>query len=159
MRKILIGISGKECSARAVEFIGKQVRTGDDLEITFAHVLPNLPAIFWDEGHILSDAEKQERKKVVDTWLAKQRGMIEPVMRAAVERLAAAGVKAERMRTKFISDSTDVADSLLETARDEGMDVIVVNRCADTGSKAEPAGSVATKLLQKGSGVALCFVD
>jgi nucleotide-binding universal stress UspA family protein len=159
MRKILIGISGKECSRRAVDFIGKQVRTGDDLEVTFAHVLPNLPAVFWDEGHILSDAEKADRKKVVDTWIAKQRGMIEPIMRAAVDGLAKAGVKPDRMKTMFISDSTDVADSLLETARDGGMDVIVVSRCAGAGGKQSPAGSVATKLLQKGAGVALCFVD
>ncbi len=159
MRKILIGISGKECSKRAVDFIGTQVRTSDDLEITFAHVLPNLPAVFWDEGHILSDGEKADRKKVVDTWVAKQKGMIEPVMQSAVKSLTALGIKPEKMKTQFISDSTDIADSLLETARDGGYQAIVVSRCAGAGSRSAPAGSVATKLLQKGAGVALCFVD
>ncbi len=159
MRKILIGISGKECSKRAVDFIGTQVRTSEDLEITFAHVLPNLPAVFWDEGHILSDAEKADRKKVVDTWLATQKGMIEPILRGAADNLAKLGIKPEKMKTQFISDSTDVADSLIEVARDGGYQAIVVSRCAGASSRSAPAGAVATKLLQKGAGIALCFVD
>jgi hypothetical protein len=158
MRKILIGISGKECSQRAVEFVGKELRDGGDREVTLAHVLPNLPAIFWDEGHILSDAEKQERKRVVDTWIAKQRGKIEPLLKSAIDGLASAGIKPGKVTTKFISDSTDVADSLLETARDGGYEVIVVSRC-EAGGKQVPTGSVPVKLLQKAVGVSVCVVD
>jgi nucleotide-binding universal stress UspA family protein len=159
MRKILIGISGKECSKRTVDFVGKQMRDGKDLEVTLAHVLPNLPAIFWDEGHILSDSEKQDRKRVVDTWLAKQRGMIEPLMKSAADGLAAAGIKPEMMKTQFISDSTDVADSLIEVARDGGYQVIVVSRCAGAGGRQVPTGSVPVRLLQKAAGISVCVVD
>jgi len=29
--------------------------------------------MFWDEGHILSDDEKRDRQKVVDTWIVRQK--------------------------------------------------------------------------------------
>src|SRR3990172_2973787 len=105
---------------KAVEYTGRQFSEAADLQVTLVHVLPNLPAIFWDEGHILSEEEKRERKKVVDTWLAKHKQKIRPVMRSAAEFLANEGIKPAQVTTKFISDSTDVADSILEEARDGG---------------------------------------
>jgi nucleotide-binding universal stress UspA family protein len=159
MRKILIGISGKECSQSAVAFVAQQVRTGEDLEVTVAHVLPNLPAMFWDEGHILSAEEEQERRRVADTWMAKQQAKIEPLMQTALDSLASAGVPRGALKKQFISDSTDAADSLLEVARDGGQQLIVVSRCTGAEKGLSPAGGVPTKLLQKAAGVSVCIVD
>ena len=62
MRKILLAIDGSACSSRAVAYCGKQFAGVPDLSVALLHVLPNLPAQFWDDGHILSEQEKEARE-------------------------------------------------------------------------------------------------
>jgi nucleotide-binding universal stress UspA family protein len=159
MRKMLIGIHDKYCSMRAIEYVGKQFPGANDLELTVVHVLPNLPAIFWDEGHFLSEAEKQDRQKVIDSWLAKQKEKIDPILKSAVDGLVRKGFKPEQVKTKFISDSTDVADSLLEEAKDGGYQTIILGRCGIQEGKHLLVGSVTSKIIHKAAGVAICVVE
>ena len=63
MKKTLIALDGSASAMRAVEYAGSQFAGIGDLQIALVHVLPNLPAIFWDEGHILNDEEKKERQE------------------------------------------------------------------------------------------------
>ena len=159
MRKLLIGIHDKYCSMRAVEYLGKQYAGAKDLEMTLVHVLPNLPAMFWDEGHILSDEEKRERKKVVDTWIVRQKQAVEPMLKAAVNDLVRSGFSPDRIGMKFISDSLDVADSLLEEAREGGYQTIVIGRCGIREGKHLLMGSVTSKIIHKATAMAVTVVE
>ena len=159
MRKMLIGVHDKFCSMRAVDYVEKQFRGVDDLDVTLVHVLPNLPAMFWDEGHILSDAEKKDRQKVVDTWVTRQKDHMEPIMNSMAAGLVRAGVKASQIRTKFVLDSTDVADSLLEEAQEGGYQTILLGRCGIHEGKHLLVGSIPSKLIHKAAGLAICIVQ
>ena len=159
MRKLLIGIHDKYCSMRAVEYVGKQYAFAKDLEITLVHVLPNLPAMFWDEGHILSDDEKRDRQKVVDTWIVRQKQAVEPMLKAAVNDLVRCGFSPDRLGTKFISDSLDVADSILEEAREGGYQTIVIGRCGIREGKHLLVGSVTSKIIHKATAMAVTIVE
>jgi|MudIll2142460700_1097286.scaffolds.fasta_scaffold69430_3 nucleotide-binding universal stress UspA family protein len=159
MRKILIGVHDKYCSMRAVEYMGKQFSLSDGPEVLLVHVLPNLPAIFWDEGHILTEAEKQDRQKVVDTWVAKQRDMIEPILQSMVRHLVQSGLRQEQVKMKFISGSTDVADSLLDEAKAGGYQTILLGRCGIQEGKHLLVGSIPSKLIQNSAGLAVCIVQ
>ncbi len=157
MNKVLIALDDTPSSMKAVEYVAQQFGGAGDTQVGLVYVLPNLPAIFWDEGHILSDQEKQDRKKVVDKWLADRKAKMEPVFRNAVETLAGRGMKPQQIRTKSISDSTDVAESILEEARDGGYQTIVTGRC-DRSSK-HILGSVASKIVSQGRGMAVTIVE
>ena len=159
MRKFLIGVHDKYCSQRAVEYMGKQFSLKDDIEVMLAHVLPNLPALFWDEGHILTETEKQERRKVVDTWIAKQRDMIEPILQSMVRHLVGCGLRTEQVKMKFISGSVDVADSLLDEAKGGGYQTILLGRCGIREGKHLLVGSIPSKLIQNADGLAVCIVQ
>jgi len=159
MRKILIGVHDKYCSMRAVEFMGKQFSHGDDVEVLLVHVLPNLPALFWDEGHILTEAEKQERQNVVDTWIAKQRDMIEPILQSMMRHLVQSGLRQEQVKMKFISGSVDVADSLLDEAKEGGYQTLLLGRCGIREGKHLLVGSIPSKLIQNAAGLAVCIVQ
>ena len=159
MRKILIGVHDKYCSMRAVEYMGKQFSLSGELEVLLVHVLPNLPALFWDEGHILTEAEKQDRQKVVDTWVAKQREMIEPILHSMVRHLVQTGLRQEQVKMKFISGSTDVADSLLDEAKAGGYQTILLGRCGIQEGKHLLVGSIPSKLIQNSAGLAVCIVQ
>ena len=157
MKKMLIAMDDSTAAMRAVEYAGQQFGGNGDIEVGLVHVLPNLPAIFWDEGHILSEDEKKERKKVVDKWIADRKAKMEPVFRKAAEVLAKSGIKTAQVRTKSISDSTDVALSILEEAKDAGYQTIIVGRC-DRSSK-HLLGSVSGKIVNLGAGVAVTVVE
>jgi len=157
MKKMLIALDDSTAAMRAVEYAGQQFGGNGDIEVGLVHVLPNLPAIFWDEGHILSEEEKKDRKKVVDKWVADRKAKMEPVFRKASEVLAKSDIKAGQVRTKSISDSTDVALSILEEAKDAGYQTIIVGRC-DRSSK-HLLGSVSGKIVNLGAGVAVTVVE
>ncbi len=153
MKKMLIALDDTASAMRAVEYAGRQFAGIGDLEIALVHVLPNLPALFWDEGHILSDEEKKERKKVVEKWIASQKAKMEPVFRKASEILWKAGMTVHQ---KFISDSLDVSQSILEEAKDGAYQTLVVGRCNHPARHL--LGSVSGKIVSHGSGLAVAVV-
>ena len=157
MKKLLIAIDDSLNAMKAVEYVAGQLACVMDRQITLVHVLPNLPAIFWDEGHILSEDEKRDRQKVVDKWLAAQKAKMEPLFEKAVELLTSKGHVLAMGGTKFISDSTDVADSILEEARDGGYETIVLGRSHH--SPKNVLGTVASRIVNQGAGFAVTIVE
>ncbi len=156
---MLIGIDGSDCAKGAVEYVARQFAANRDLRISLLHVLPYPPAPFWDDGHILSEAEKALRNQVIEKWLANQRAKLEPLFKEAAEILISQGIKPEQIEKKSISDSTDIAESILEETRDGGYQTLVLGRCGLSASKRFLMGSVTTKIINHGAGIAICVVE
>jgi nucleotide-binding universal stress UspA family protein len=159
MKKMLIAIDDSPNTTKAVEYVAQQFAGSADLEVELVHVLPNLPAIFWDEGHILSDDEKRDRKKVVDKWIEDRKAKMEPAFKKAIDTLTRNGIQPRQITTKSLSDSTDVAESILEEAKDGGYRTIVVGRRNTASGKHPLIGSVSSKIVAQGSGVAVTIVE
>jgi len=159
MKKMLLSIDGSECSLRAVEYTGKQFSGMRDLQITLLHVLPYPPAPLWDDGHIPTKEEKEEREKAIERWLAGQRAKTEPLFDKAMAILTGSGISPAQLEKKVISDSTDVADSILEEARDGGYQTLVLGRRGLSPVKKVFMGSVTAKIINHGAGVAVCVVE
>jgi len=159
MKKVLIAIDDSISAMKAVEYAGQQFSGTGDLQIALVHVLPNLPAMFWDEGHFLSEQEKAERKKLLDKWLANWKAKMEPVFRKATEVLAGTGINMQQVQTKFISDTRDIAQSILEEARDGGYQTIIIGRCGVACGKHNLIGSVTSKIINQASEIAITVVE
>ena len=159
MNKMLIAIDGSHSAMRAVDYAGRQFSGNRDLRITLLHVLPYPPAPFWDDGHILSDEEKSARDQVIETWLTNQRAKLGPLFNEAVGILIGKGIDPGQIEKKSISDSTDVAESVLEEVRDGGYQTLVLGRRGLSASKRFLMGSVSTKVVNNGSGTAICIVE
>ncbi len=159
MRKLLIGVHDKNCSMRAVTWVMRQYLEVRDLEITLVHVIPDLPAMYWDDGHILSAAEEAERRKVIEAWVARQRDYIEPILEGAVQDLVQHGFPPQQVGTRIVFGSSDVADSLLDLAAESGCQTIVVGRCGIGDGKHFLVGSVVSKLIHKAVDKAICVVQ
>ncbi len=156
MRRLLIGIRDRNCSLRAVGWVLKQYPAADDLEVRLVHVFPDLPTMYWDDGHVLSDEEERDRRKVIDTWMARQRDHVGPILEGAAGELVRHGVPRERVTTKFVVGTSDVADSLLDEAAAGKFSTVVVGRCGIADGRHFVVGSVVSKLIQKAAGVAVC---
>ena len=160
MRKMLIGIHDKNCSGRAVTYVMKHHANSTNLDITFVHVFPNLPATFWDDGHLLNSKEKQDRKKVIDTWMSKERDYIEPIIQGAMNELVKKGFPRERVHMKFVVGSADIADSLLDEVKIGKFDTLTIGRCGIADGKHLVMGSIVSKLIHKArNGLAICIVQ
>lgn len=159
MRKILIAVDGSGYAAKALEYAGQQFSGMSDLRITLLHVLSYLAASLWDDGHILSKQERDERNKVADKWMDTQRQKAEPILRGAVAALVKRGIMETQIETKTISDSTDIADSIIEETRSGGYQMLVLGRCGLTAAKRFLMGSVTNKIIDRGAGTAVCVVE
>jgi nucleotide-binding universal stress UspA family protein len=159
MKKVLVAIDDSPAALKAVEYVAQSFAETKDLQVGLVYVLPNLPAIFWDEGHILSDEEKKERQKVVDKWIADRKAIMEPVFGKAVAMLTGKGVSSGQIQTKSISDSTDVAESILEEAKDFGYQTIVMGRRNVSQGKQFLIGTITSKIIARGTGVAVTIVE
>ncbi len=153
--KMLIALDDSPCSLGVVGYATRFAAV-PGLQVGLVHVLPNLPAMFWDEGHILSDEEKKERKKVVDKWIADRTTKMAPVFKEAQGILAKAGIKAEQVSSKSISDSTDISDSIVEEAKDNGYDTLLVGRCSRPSGLLP--GYVADRIVSRAKGMAVIVV-
>jgi len=159
MKKILIAIDGSECALKAVDYAGRQFSGVGDLLITLLHVLPYPPAPLWDDGHIPTKKEKEERDSAIDKWLKNQRSNAEGIFGKAVDILTRNGFGTHQIEKKTVSDSTDVASSILEETRDKGYQTLIVGRCGHSRAKQFVIGSVTMKIISHGAGVAICVVE
>jgi nucleotide-binding universal stress UspA family protein len=159
MNKLLIAIDGSECALKAADYVGKQFSGASDLQITLLHILPYPPAPLWDEGHIPSEEEKKEREKAIRKWLLNQNAKVEAVFGRAVGLLTEQGILPIHIEKKSISDSINVADSIIEEAERGGYETLVLGRCGRSASKKFFMGSVTTKILNRGIGAAICVVE
>ncbi len=159
MKKILIAIDGSEGALKAVDYVGHLFSGMNGLHVALLHVISYLPTSLWDDGHVLTKEERESRKKVVDTWMRNQQSRVEPIFRSATETLVKRGIQPEQIETKGISDSADVAESILEEARDGNYQTLVLGRRGLSPAKRIFMGSVTTKVLNHGAGVAICVVE
>ncbi len=159
MKKMLIAVDGSESSLRAVEYAATQFSGLSDITITLLHVLPYPPAPLWDDGHIPTREEKEERQRAIERWLAGQRSGTEPMFDKVINILTRHGIAIRQIEKKTISDSIDVADSILEETKDGGYQTLVLGRRGLSPVKKFLMGSVTAKIISHGAGVAVCVVD
>ncbi len=159
MRNVLLAFDGSECSLRAVDYVGMQFSGLSGLTVTLFHVLPNLPPRLWDDGHILSDAEREERCRVVEKWLTNQRLRVEPLFAKARGMLIARGFTNDQIETKTTSDVANTVDSILEEANGGGYSTLVIGRCGLSAKQRFFTGSTTTAIVNRGAGLAICIVE
>lgn len=159
MKKMLIAIDGSDNAMKAVEYIARQFSGRNDLALTILNVLPYPPAPLWDDGHIPTEEESTIRAKYIERWLKNEKAKVRPVFERAVQILTERDIKNENILTKSISDSIDVAGSILEEARDGGYDTLVLGRRGLSAAKHFLMGSVTSKIINHGAGIAICVVE
>ncbi len=160
MKKMLVCIDDSKGSWKAIEYVGTQFGGVKDLEITLFHVLLGLPPAFWDDGHFLTEEEKLARGAVVDKWMANQERILEPLFQKAVKTLTLHDIPLDRIKTKFTSESIDAVDQcILAEARSGDYRTLVIGRCGQHSTKHFLLGSVTSRILNSGAGMAICVVE
>jgi nucleotide-binding universal stress UspA family protein len=158
MNKMLIAMDGSGCSMKAVKYAGEHFSGISDLQITLLHILP-MPAIFWDEGHILGEKEKEDRKRFFDQWKNEQLLKFEPFLDEAVEVLVRTGIKREQISINDATDTIDIADRIIEETRNGGYQTLLIGHCRHDEATHFIRGSVTREIMHRGSGATLSIVE
>jgi len=160
MKKILVAIDGSEGALKAVDYVGRQFAGTADLQITLFNVSPGIPPELWDDGHILSEEEKTDRKRVLDKWLNNQKLQLESIFQPAVETLTKRGIEVKQIETKSASESIrNTPECILTEAKTGGYLTLVMGRCGLHRTAHALLGSTVSRIINDGAGVATCVVE
>ena len=159
MKKILVAIDGSEGALKAVDYVGRQFAGTADLQITLFHVSPGIPPELWDDGHILSEGEKADRKKVLDKWLSNQKIQLESIFQPAVETLNKRGIEAKQIETKSASETVkNTPECIMAEAKMGGYLTLIMGRCGLHRTRHALLGSTVNRILNVGPEIATCVV-
>jgi len=160
MKKILVAIDGSQGALRAVDYVGRQFAGTADLQITLFHVSPGIPPELWDDGHILSEEEKADRKRVLDKWLNNQKLQLKSIFQPAVEMLTKRGIEAKQIETKTASETVkNTPECILTEAKTGGYLTLVMGRCGLHRTAHALLGSIVSRIINRGAGTAVCVVE
>jgi nucleotide-binding universal stress UspA family protein len=157
--KLLIPLDGSEGAMRAVEYVASTFGQTPDVQVTLIHILPELPPSLWDDGHILSETEHQEREGLIAEWETSQEAQWQGILAQARNKLIRAGIAAQALNTQFQPQYGDVAEDILDEAEVLGCSTIVIGRRGLTGARRFFLGSVSNKVVNHASGIAVTVVD
>ena len=157
--KILIPLDDSEGAMAAVDYVARTFGRTPDVHITLLHILPGLPAAFWDDGHILNEEERENRQRQIKIWKDKQDKNWREVFKEAQKRLEAGGVSPKEIKTEFIPVEFNVADDILNFAETGRYGTIVVGRRGLTGAKKILLGSISSKIVHYAKNCAVTIVE
>ena len=158
MEKMLIPIDGSECAMKAVRYAAEHFAGLPGLRITLLHVLP-MPAVFWDEGHMLNEDEKKERRRFFEEWKKDQHKKFEPAFKNALEVLVKKGIGREQIEVKDASDTVDAADRILDEARSGGYGTLLLGHCKHDKASHFIRGSVTLEIVHRSAGATLSIIE
>ncbi len=155
--KLLIALDKSEGAWRAVEYVAKAFAQSPGVEVTLLHILSGLPPAFWDDGHILSEAERANRQRLVDNWQKEQEKQWQGLVTKAKDLLNGAGLTT--VHNDFKPKYYDVAEDIVREAVDRGVDTIVMGRRGLSAAKSLILGSITNKVVQNSQGRAVIIVE
>ena len=172
--KLLIGLDKSEGAWKAVEYVARTFAQTPGVEVTLLHILGGLPPAYWDDGHILSEKERENRQRLIDNWQAerekesRQRLVAnwqkeeekkwQELVKKAYDCLTAAGIPSDTVVNKFKPKYFDVAEDILREAETGSFNTIVMGRRGLGMTKTLLLGSVTNKVVQNNKGGAVTIV-
>ena len=155
--KLLIALDSSEGAWRAVEYVAKAFAHTPDVEVTLLHIVSGLPPAFWDDGHILSDKERESRQRLVESWQSDKEKQWQDLVNKAKDFLTNAGIPT--VVSKFKPKYYDVAEDIVNEATEESFSTIIMGRRGMGAAKSLLLGSITNKVVHNARGRAVIIVE
>ena len=159
VKKIRVPLDDSAGAMAAVHYVARTFGQTSDLHLTLLHILPGLPAAFWDDGHILNEAERQNRQRQINIWIDKQAKNWRDIFQKARKQLEAGGVSPKKINEEFKPMEFNVADDILNVVETGGYGTIVMGRRGLSGAKKILLGSVSSKIVHYAKNCAVTIVE
>ncbi len=126
--KILIALDDSKGAWKGVEYVARTFNKAQGVKDTLFHVLPGLPTALWDAGHILTNEDEKVRRRLAAKWKEGKKKKWEGLFGKAQKFLVAAGIPATVITREFRPDYSNVAQEIIDKARQGGYSTVVMGR-------------------------------
>jgi nucleotide-binding universal stress UspA family protein len=158
-RKVLIAMEGVP-ESRGLSYYTADIIAGcTGFKFTFLHLLPPVPPMFWDDGHILGDSEQKDRLGRIDKWKSDWTEKVEKQMAEGRDLLVERGIPERDIEMLILPTKEGVARDLLAEIDEHQFQVVVMGKKSFHERKPFLMGSHASKILQNAKATILCLVD
>jgi nucleotide-binding universal stress UspA family protein len=152
--RILLALDGQPTTADAVKWVAGMTEAGEVDRVVLGYVLPPIAPRLLEHGG--GDTPEEEREKQGDldreraAWIRREQASARALIRPVRDALCRTGLADKDITVEFITvvHDSDVAENLIETARDRGCELIVVSEAAFGWYRERHTCSVA-ELLQR----------
>jgi nucleotide-binding universal stress UspA family protein len=158
-QKVLVAVEDAENCKVLTQCAAELIVPIPGLHFTLLHLVGPVPAVLWEEGHILSPEEEKDRQMHLHKWLSGWAQEAEKYMGECRNFLAQKGVAPENVETKVRPMEQGIARDLLNEIKENQYEILVIGKKSFRKKKPFLMGSHANKLLQSAKGVILCMVS
>lgn len=158
--RVLVALDESDNAERIARHLGQTLAFVPEAQFTLFHVMPAKPPQFWDDGHILNDAERAERRAIVEGWRKDYlNGKMAQVLADAKRILTDAGVEPQRIATKIQPVIRGIARDILAETRTQNFNILVIGRHGTSAISEFTLGSRASKILNSAPDWTLILVN
>lgn len=156
--RVLAALDESPYADRVVAHVGEHFGSLPGTRVTLFHVIATKPPGLWDDGHILDETERSERKRTVAQWRNEQARQTADRFSRAKYELIAAGLPEENIAVLHQAMAAGIARDILAEASRGGYNILVFGRRGTSAIKEFALGNRAAKLLHSPSDLTLILV-
>ena len=160
--RIMIAIDDSEHSARALRYVGTLLRDVRNVQVTLFHVLKPIPRELLEHGGSEDPSGEvrlaTELPHDQENWVREESVMEYPILVQALELFGKTGFPLDCVTLKF-GHEDNIAQNILDEARNGSFGTIVVTRHGSNGLKRFFGGGITDQLLREASGYTLWVVE
>lgn len=157
--RVLVAVEGATDAQALTAYLVKLLVPLPGMEFIFIHLVPPLPPAFWDDGHILGQAERKDRRDFIEKWRSEATEKMEELMAEGRDLLIERGVSAQKVAIILQPMKEGIARDLLNEVEARKCQLVVMGKRSFLEKKPFLMGSHANKILQNLKRAILCLVD
>lgn len=158
-RRVLVAMDGSPDCRKLTYYMSEMFASLPGMRFTLIHFLPQLPPAYWDDGHILTEKEREERNDWKFEWKTGYQQQVERYLSEARDSLINGGVPTEHVETQIIPARYEITNGLLKEITGKDYQFILLGKRSFRKERTLPLGSTTGSILQKSSNRILCLVD
>jgi nucleotide-binding universal stress UspA family protein len=158
-QEVLVAMEGMPDARAIMTYLAEFIVPIPRLKYTLIHLAPPVPPILWDDGHILSPAEKSKRQRDLDRWWSDYRQKVECFLTEGRDLLIQKGVPEQDVTVVVQPTREGIARDLLNEVAARKCHLVVMGKRSFQEKKPFLLGSHANKILQNLKDSILCLVD
>jgi nucleotide-binding universal stress UspA family protein len=156
---ILAALDHSDQAERIITHLATFLAPLPEARVTLFNVMPAKPPEFWDDGHILDEAERSERETLVAKWASMYEERMEGVFAKAKQAFTGAGMSQGSITTKIQTRMRGIARDIIAEASRGGYNILAFGRRGASAISEFNLGSRAAKVLQSARDCTLIVVN
>lgn len=158
-RKVLVPIDSSEGAMQAVRYVGQMLGGTEGVKVTLFHAMRGLDVFMQGFGESFVLSHDKDWLARVDQELEEARREMDGAFDRARQLLVDGGLDGDRITTRLAKDVSSRAGAIVEEARENGYDTIVMGRRGLSRIQEFFMGRVSSKVIQLAKGLTVWVVS